>query len=199
MAAGKKKKILSLLILLPLVVIGFLSFFLLSGKDVAVSTYKQTLQNMISDTPGWSFDAGPISGNPVTGYVAEDVRIFYLEREIARAKSLAVRLSLLSLARGNPEASRVTLREVFLPAEEFFAALRETVFRVGQRTSNISPWWSSHRPSCRRRGGISSLKISASPPERGASPSREGGSCSISPLRWGAPSWRRTDFPSAPT
>ena len=128
MAAGKKKKILSLLILLPLVVIGFLSFFLLSGKDVAVSTYKQTLQNMISDTPGWSFDAGPISGNPVTGYVAEDVRIFYLEREIARAKSLAVRLSLLSLARGNPEASRVTLREVFLPAEEFFAALRETDF-----------------------------------------------------------------------
>ncbi len=128
MMAGKKKKILSLVILLPLVVIGFFSFFLLSGKDVAVSTYKQTLQNMISGTPGWSFDAGPISGNPVTGYVAEDVSICYGEKEIARAKSLAVRLSLLSLIRGNPEASRVTLREVFLPGEAFFAALRETDF-----------------------------------------------------------------------
>ena len=128
MAAGKKKKILSLLILLPLVVIGFLSFFLLSGQDVAVSTYKQTIQNMISNTPGWSFDSGPISGNPVTGYVAEDVRIFYGKKEIARAKSLAVRISLLSLARGNPEATRVTVREVFLSAEEFFAALRETDF-----------------------------------------------------------------------
>lgn len=128
MAAGKKKKILSLLFLLALVVIGFLSFFLLSGQDVAISTYKQTIQNIISNTPGWSFDAGPISGNPVTGYVAEDVRIFYKKKEIARAKSLAVRLSLLSLARGNPEATRVTVREVFLPAEDFFAALRETDF-----------------------------------------------------------------------
>ncbi|NLB82663.1 MAG: hypothetical protein GX791_00295, partial [Synergistaceae bacterium] len=128
MTAGKKKKTLSLLFLLPLIVIGFFSFFLLSGKDVAVSTYKQTIQNMISDTPGWSFDAGPISGNPVTGYVAEDISIFYGEKEIARAKSLAVRLSLLSLVRGNPEASRVTVREVFLSAEEFFTALRETDF-----------------------------------------------------------------------
>ena len=128
MTAGKKKKILYMIFLLPVIVIGFFSFFLLSGQDVAVSTYKETIQNIIYKTPGWSFDSGPISGNPVTGYVAEDVRIFYREKEIARAKSLAVRLSLLSLAKGNPEASRITVREVFLPAEDFFAALRETDF-----------------------------------------------------------------------
>lgn len=124
---GKTKKIIftaSLFSALLMVI----AVFLLTGQDAGTSYFKSTLQEILKDMNGWSFDADRISGNPFTGYKAENIRIFFENGEVARAENITVHLSLLSLLKGSPGAGKIFVTNTFISTEEFFDALRKTNF-----------------------------------------------------------------------
>ncbi len=102
--------------------------FLFSGRDAGTSFFKTELEGAVGALSGWSLETDGISGNPVTGFHASNVRISFEGTELARAKRLSVTLSLLALLRGNAGLDKVTVQESSLSGEGLLNALRRSDF-----------------------------------------------------------------------
>ena len=124
MARIGKKLILALAALS--VILGVPVFFLLSGYDAGTGCFQTALLETMSSLSGWSISAETVSGNPVVGYSAENVRLSFEEEETARAESLAVKLSLLSLLRGSVKVDKLSLTGASVSTEKLFSAVRRT-------------------------------------------------------------------------
>ena len=124
MARIGKKLILALAALS--VLLGVPVFFLLSGYDAGTGYFQTALLETMSSLSGWSISAETVSGNPVVGYSAENVRLSFEEEETARAESLAVKLSLLSLLRGSVKVDKLSLTGASVSTEKLFSAVRRT-------------------------------------------------------------------------
>lgn len=103
-----------------------LAVFLLGGHDAATSAFRSSLEQSFASLDGWSFEAGEVSGNPVAGFHASDIRIAFKGEEVARAESLSVGLSLLSLIRGDGRLSRIDVANGSLSGEGLLRAMRGT-------------------------------------------------------------------------
>ena len=105
-------------------------YFFLSGHDVGTSLFKKSMEAAVTSLPGLAVISGSVSGNPVTGYDAENVHLRLGERDVATVKRLTVRLSLRSLARGEVRVRRVILRGAAFQSSDFLSLFsRESRFR----------------------------------------------------------------------
>ncbi|MDI9369781.1 MAG: hypothetical protein QM446_02520 [Synergistota bacterium] len=112
--------------------------FLLTGQDAATSVFRSALEDAFEGLDGWTFEADGLSGNPVFGYSASNLRVFFKGEMIATAERLSVRLSLLSYLRGEGVVSRVTVNSGTLSGEGLIHALIDTDFADALEGSSTS-------------------------------------------------------------
>lgn len=133
--SNSRRLLLSLVIITPLI-LG--SYYLLSGYNAAVSLFRTGLERSFALLEGWEIEAGDISGNPVFGFSATDLRVLFHGEEIARAERFTVGLSLLSLLRGQGAVGRVTINSGILSGERLLHALENTDFGSAVEGSGTS-------------------------------------------------------------
>jgi len=108
------------------VLLGVPAFVLFSGYDAGTGFFHSALLETMSSLNGWSISAETVSGNPVVGYSAENVRLSFEKEEMARAESLTVELSLLSLLRGSVKVDKLSLNRASVATDRLFSAVRRT-------------------------------------------------------------------------
>ncbi len=105
--------------------------FLLSGYDAGTSLFRSELEKSVATYSGWTLETDGISGNPLAGFDAANVRVLFEGMEVARAERLSVGFSLFSFIRGDGGLTRVTVSKSTLSGDGLLHALRHSDFSPG--------------------------------------------------------------------
>ncbi|MDN5336149.1 MAG: hypothetical protein PWR02_1175 [Synergistales bacterium] len=98
-----------LILLLILIAFGAAGVWYLSSRDVGTDYVAQTAKNLTRDRLQAELSIGDVSGNPLTGFTAESLRLFREDTTIITVREVRFQLDLLSLVKGSPQIRSVKL------------------------------------------------------------------------------------------